>query len=231
MRTATGFPRRFNHPCDPGQWNARRFKELLQAGLVASLSGIMIGQPWTIQQAGVMITSRNRRPHLRLCHGIIISCVWLSIMASPHTCRRHYSEVTRKLYERKDGPLLDCAYNRVFQDRLLEIALRNGANPNEQSDGSSLWQYALPNPLQDFVKWIAILGLFILRGADPDAYVERHEEQISSHGVCYICKQSNRATTTWKNLSSSVKDWQKMYRSMEITDSERCCQPLMDTQQ
>jgi hypothetical protein len=82
----------------------------------------------------------------------------------------------------KEGrPLLDYVCNPVplvedWQEfvslHLVELLLKNGADPNSHFNGFSPWQNALCAPLRDITKWLGILKLLILYGADPNAYIE-----------------------------------------------------------
>ncbi|KAI9868493.1 MAG: hypothetical protein M1813_005937 [Trichoglossum hirsutum] len=85
---------------------------------------------------------------------------------------------------KKGRPLLDYAcypipdYNPTWQNaidpKIVEILLQNKADANEKFNGWSPWQNALYSAgLIEVRRWAAILKLFILHDADPNAYIER----------------------------------------------------------
>ena len=88
------------------------------------------------------------------------------------TIHRNRSNIVKKVGK----PLLYYAYNPRFEESirpdLVEILLRNGADPNEHVDGFNIWLYALHNPLRNTAEWIAILKLLIVHGADLNVCIE-----------------------------------------------------------
>jgi hypothetical protein len=86
-------------------------------------------------------------------------------------------------------PLLDyaCAPEPTSRNwptyndpKLVQILLENGADPNAKFDGSSAWQNCLYSETINPVKWISILKLLLLHGADADACIRgRHDRQTA----------------------------------------------------
>jgi hypothetical protein len=100
-----------------------------------------------------------------------------------------------RVLEKEGRPLLDYVcypvplagdWQKFVSLHLVELLLKNGADPNSQFNGSSPWQNALSAPLRDITKWIGILKLLILYGADPNAYIEDSVSGLERWSVLYM---------------------------------------------
>lgn len=90
----------------------------------------------------------------------------------------------RRCLVKRGRPLLDYACRpeprlrhwSAFSDpNLVQTLLLNGADPNAKFNGFSAWQNALYTQTDDPVKWILLLKLLLLHGADAEACIEsRH---------------------------------------------------------
>ncbi|KAI4921490.1 hypothetical protein J4E85_008835 [Alternaria conjuncta] len=87
----------------------------------------------------------------------------------------------RLCLDKRGRPLLDYAcrpepqrdYRLSESDpSLVQTLLLNGADPNLEFNGFSAWQNCLYTPNKNPVKWISILKLLILYGADTKARIE-----------------------------------------------------------
>ncbi|KAB2099581.1 hypothetical protein AG0111_0g12197 [Alternaria gaisen] len=79
-------------------------------------------------------------------------------------------------------PLLDYAcrpepryghWSSFSDPDLVQTLLLNGAKPNDKFNGFSAWQNCLYTQNEDIFKWLSILKLLVLYGADVNAYIER----------------------------------------------------------
>ena len=103
----------------------------------------------------------------------------------------------RDCLNKRGRPLLDYAcrpeprYEKwsAFNDpNLVETLLLNGADPNLKFNGFSAWQNCLYTETDNPVKWISLLKLLLLHGADANACIEtRNEGQKSALNVIKEC--------------------------------------------
>ncbi|CAN9203240.1 unnamed protein product [Alternaria alternata] len=79
-------------------------------------------------------------------------------------------------------PLLDYAcrpeprhacWSSFSDPDLVQTLLLNGAKPNDKFNGFSPWQNCLYTKNEDTYKWLSMLKLLVLHGADVNAYFER----------------------------------------------------------
>lgn len=89
-------------------------------------------------------------------------------------------------------PLLDYACRpeprrgewSAFSDPdLVQTLLLNGAKPNDEFNGFSAWQNCLYTQNEDTFKWLSILKLLVLHGADVNASIEKRHYQRRSYVV------------------------------------------------
>jgi hypothetical protein len=89
-------------------------------------------------------------------------------------------------------PLLDYACRpeprrgewSAFSDPdLVQTLLLNGAKPNDEFNGFSAWQNCLYTQNEDTFKWLSILKLLVLHGADVNACIEKKHYQRRSNVV------------------------------------------------
>jgi hypothetical protein len=89
-------------------------------------------------------------------------------------------------------PLLDYACRpeprygewSAFSDPgLVHTLLLNDAKPNDEFNGFSAWQNCLYTQNEDTFKWLSILKLLVLHGADVNACIEKRHYQLRSNLV------------------------------------------------
>lgn len=86
----------------------------------------------------------------------------------------------------KEGrPLLDYAcrpepsyggWSETIRPDIVATLLQNGADPNQKFNCFSPWQNALYTPTRDPVRWVTVLKLLVLHGADPNAFIQGREK-------------------------------------------------------
>jgi hypothetical protein len=99
-------------------------------------------------------------------------------------------EKGRRCLIKRGRPLLDYAcrpepdyghWSAYNDPNLVQTLLLNGADPNVKFNGFSAWQNCLYTQTRNPVKWISILKLLLLNGADANACIEpkRHCQQTA----------------------------------------------------
>ncbi|KAI4631838.1 uncharacterized protein J4E87_002544 [Alternaria ethzedia] len=87
--------------------------------------------------------------------------------------------------DKRGRPLLDYAcrpepqyghWSDFSDPDLVQTLLLNGADPNFKFNGFSAWQNCLFTPIENPVKWVSILKLLLLHGADANARIEKYKE-------------------------------------------------------
>ncbi|KAI4701438.1 hypothetical protein J4E81_003178 [Alternaria sp. BMP 2799] len=87
--------------------------------------------------------------------------------------------------DKRGRPLLDYAcrpepqyghWSEFSDPDLVQTLLLKGADPNFKFNGFSAWQNCLFTPIVNPVKWISVLKLLILHGADANACVETRKQ-------------------------------------------------------